>query len=135
MTADTTATITVTTVNNDGDGLSQFGSQEFSLAGEPWRQLSEQQTAENFRLRQSSADYSSNFHVAGDPTLLVILSGSVRITLRSGEYREFSSGAMFIAEDYLRTGVEFEADVHGHMASVVGGNSLSVLHLKLARRE
>ena len=72
--------------------------------------------------------------MAGDPTLLVILSGCVRITLCSGEYRDFSAGEMFIAEDYLTAGVEFTADMHGHMAEVMGAASLSVLHLKLERR-
>ena len=38
------------------------------MNGSPARFLSEQISAENFRLRNSHAKYSSDFHVAGDPT-------------------------------------------------------------------
>ena len=133
--AEADASIEITTVSNQGDGYSEFGSREICLRGDALRQLSEQQAAKNFRLRKSSADYASDFHVAGDPTLLVILAGRVRLELRSGEYRDFGAGEMFIAEDYLKSGVVFSNKMHGHSARVIGAQSLSALHLKLQRRE
>ena len=63
--------------------------------------LSQQIDAVNFRLRSSDTSYVSGFHVAGDPTLLIILSGTVRIELHNGDSREFNAGEMFVAEDYL----------------------------------
>jgi len=121
-------------VSNDGDGLSVFTVREVALHGSSERMLSDQIPALNFRLRESDATYSSDFHVAGDPTLLVILSGTVRIELRNGEYRDFSTGEMFVAQDYLTKGVVFDDMLHGHRAEVVGGEALSVLHFKLEKR-
>ena len=69
--------------------------------------------------------------MAGDPTLLVILKGIVRIELRNGDTKDFSAGEMFIAEDYLLPDVVFDNAIHGHRAEVVGEEDISVLHLKL----
>jgi len=96
--------------------------------------LSEQLPAVNFRLRHSDATYSSQWHVAGDPTLLVILKGSLRIHLRDGQVRDFSPGDMFIAEDHLTDNDAFDNNVHGHRAEVFGETPISVLHLKLEKR-
>lgn len=120
---------------NDGHGASKFSNKEYQLAGLSERRLSEQIPAVNFRLRSSDASYSSDWHVAGDPTLLIILAGSVKIELRNGQYRQFDTGQMFVAEDFLFEDVSFDDVCHGHRAKVVGGEELSVLHLKLALRE
>lgn len=96
--------------------------------------LSEQIPALNFRMRTSDTTYSSDWHVAGDPTLLVVLKGTVRIALRSGVTQDFSSGDLFIAQDYLPPSVEFDDNVHGHRAEVVNDEGISVLHLKLAKQ-
>ena len=90
-----------TSVTNDGYGASYFCKKSVELSGEPSRRLSQQIDAVNFRLRSSDTSYVSGFHVAGDPTLLIILSGTVRIELHNGDSREFNAGEMFVAEDYL----------------------------------
>jgi hypothetical protein len=129
-----TKAITIPCVTSNGVGVSVFSERNVDLHGSNERMLSEQIPALNFRLRESDASYSSAWHVAGDPTLLVILAGAIRIELRGGEICEFSSGEMFVAEDYLAAGVQFDPDVHGHRAEVVGDESLSVLHMKLEKR-
>ena len=85
-------------------------------------------------LRTSDPDYSSSWHVAGDPTMLIVLRGSVTIELRDGSTREFSSGDIFIAEDFLDEKVSFNPKIHGHKAFVSGDEELRVLHLKLRSR-
>lgn len=95
--------------------------------------LSDQQGALNFRLRSSDSDYASDWHVAGDPTLLIILQGSIELSLRNGLTKEVGQGQMFIAQDYLADGVEF-GEQHGHRARVLGDVQLSALHLKLSKR-
>lgn len=124
----------IPSVRSDGVGTSEFSYREIELEGEPLRRLSSQQSALNFRLRSSDSSYASGWHVAGDPTLLVILKGAVEIELRNGEAKVFRAGDMFVAEDYLRSAETF-SDVHGHRARVVGSESLSALHLKLEKRD
>ena len=124
----------ITTISNEGNGPSYFYSRDIELYGSPERKLSEQQPAVNYRLRSSESSYSSDWHVAGDPTLLIILSGSVKIILRNGDSQEFFAGDLFIAEDYLADQVQFDDSIHGHRAEVTGDQALAVLHLKLAKR-
>lgn len=120
-------------VVNNGVGSSTFSTQAIALHGDPLRMLSEQQNCINFRLRHSESAYSSDWHVAGDSTLLVILKGTVRIELRNGDTKDFAAGELFIAEDYLLPDVVFDETIHGHRAEVVGEEDLSVLHLKLKK--
>lgn len=127
-------TMTIPSVSNNGQGLSMFTTRQVDLSGDNARMLSEQITAVNFRFRESDESYSSTWHVAGDATLLIILSGTLRVALRSGEAQEFTAGEMFVAEDYLLAGVAFDNSVHGHRAEVVGDQSLSAIHLKLEKR-
>lgn len=124
----------ITSIISDGVGASYFSARTYDLSGDQARMLSEQIPALNFRLRQSDASYASGFHVAGDPTLLIILTGKIKIELRNGEACEFCAGEMFIAEDYLAAGVVFDDCVHGHRAEVLGCDDISVLHLKLEKR-
>lgn len=127
-------TINITTICNGGTGPSAFSTREVLLSGDEQRRLSEQISSVNFRLRTSNHDYSSGFHVAGDPTLLIVLAGRIRIELRSGEHKDFTSGEMFIAQDYLSDGIEFDDSSHGHRAEVLSDTPISVLHLKLEKR-
>ncbi len=127
-------TIEIPCVTSDGQGESYFTKRNVELHGDSNRCLSEQISAVNFRLRKSDSAYSSDYHVAGDPTLLVILSGVVKIELRNGQSQQFSAGEMFIAQDYLVQPDNFDSDIHGHRAEVVGEQELSVLHLKLEKR-
>ena len=127
-------TLSILSIDNNGNEASFFSNREFTLNGSPERFLSEQISAENFRLRTSYAQYSSDFHVAGDPTLILVLTGILRIELRSGKYQDFTAGEMFIANDYLTADVEFNETLHGHRAEVVGTQELKALHLKLEKR-
>ena len=131
MTENGRAVKRIVSVRNEGRGQSVFSHREVELAGTAERMLSEQLPAVNFRLRESDASYASGFHVADDPTLLIVLSGTLRIVLRNGESRDFSAGEMFVAEDYLAVGEVFDDAVHGHRAEVVSDVPLSALHLKL----
>lgn len=94
--------------------------------------LSEQISAVNFRLRESAPGYNSDWHVAGDPTLIIIQQGVLRILLRDGQYHDFSAGAMFIANDCLPKSREFDDAIHGHRAEVIGEQHLLAVHIKLA---
>lgn len=127
-------TITVPTISNDGRGASYFGTRDIALTGDMTRLLSDQIDAVNFRLRQSEG-YASDYHVAGDPTLLIVLSGTMRIELPNGEARDFTQGDLYIAEDYLDMGIAFDPSLHGHRAEMIGTVPYRALHLKLARRK
>ena len=126
--------IVVCAVTNDGAGKSCFSERAVTLNGDEQRQLSDQIDAVNFRLRTSGEEYASDWHVAGDPTLLIMLSGTIEIELRNGQKKQFSTGGMFIAEDFLQKGAEFDESQHGHRARVVNNESIRVLHLKLNKR-
>ena len=125
--------IDIPTITNDGQGASYFSVRQVDLHGDLSRQLSDQIAAVNFRLRRSE-NYKAGFHVAGDPTLLIVLSGTMRITLPSGEYRDFTQGDIYIAEDYLAGGIEFQTRLHGHSAQTLGDVPYQALHLKLSKR-
>jgi len=125
--------ITIPTISNDGKSPSFFGQREIALNGNITRLLSDQINAVNFRLRHSEG-YSSDYHVAGDPTLLIVLSGTIRIELPNGEHRDFTQGDLYIAEDYLADGVEFDPAKHGHRAEMVGDTPYRAVHIKLERR-
>lgn len=125
--------IKVITIFNDGSSASQFGEQSFELNGEPLRMLSDQQNAENFRVRTSSPGYESGWHTAGDPTLLLIMAGSVEIILRDDSTATFHAGDMFIAQDYLNDGIK-QNESHGHRARVIGNHDLMAIHIKLRKR-
>ncbi len=127
-------TLLIPCITSDGVNASYFTDKTVELTGDESRRLSAQMAAVNFRLRSSDQHYGSDFHVAGDPTLLIVLSGTIKLTLRSGESRSFTTGDLFIAEDYLQEGVSHQDEVHGHKADVVGGQALKVLHLKLSKR-
>ncbi len=131
---ETSERITIDCISNDGRGASEFCTKAVTLSGDEYRRLSDQLAAVNFRLRSSGAQYQSGVHVAGDPTLLIILHGEIEISLQSGSTKRFAKGDMFIAEDYLDQDVEFDEKLHGHKARVIGDDGLRALHLKLGRR-
>lgn len=123
----------VPTISNDGRGPSFFGSREIKLSGEATRMLSEQISAVNFRLRESRG-YASDYHCAGDPTLLIVLSGQIRIELPNGDSRDFTTGDLYIAEDYLMDDIKLDPKTHGHRAIQIGDEPYQAVHIKLARR-
>lgn len=93
--------------------------------------LTDRINAQNLRLRISEPGYSTDWHVAGDATLIIIQKGTLRITLRNGEFRDFAAGDYFIAKDYLPEDVNFDNSIHGHKAEVIGDNQLLATHIKL----
>ncbi|MFT7387721.1 MAG: hypothetical protein ACI8VC_000962 [Candidatus Endobugula sp.] len=96
--------------------------------------LSGQQSAVNFRCRESDASYASDSYMVDDPSLLVILSGTLCIELHNGNNRQFSLVEYFIVEDYLSDTAVFDKTFDGHRVYFLGGKPLSALHLKLAQR-
>lgn len=85
----------------------------------------------SLRLRQSKPGYHADWHVAGDPTLIIVQQGALRIGLRDGSTRDFVAGQAFIAADAIPDGAAFDPDHHGHNAEVVGESPLSAVHIKL----
>ena len=95
--------------------------------------ISNRQTALNFRHRVSEAGYESDWHVAGDPTLIIIQQGQLELILRDNNRYLFSAGEQFIAADYLPDGKSFTS-VHGHKAKVIGQQTLHAVHIKLSNQ-
>jgi hypothetical protein len=94
--------------------------------------ISPRQSAINFRHRVSKPGYFSDWHVAGDPTLIIILSGILRISLRDNRYHDFAVGDVFIAQDKLEDNARFDNNIHGHKGQVIGDKNLIAIHLKLS---
>lgn len=88
----------------------------------------------NFRLRESTPGYCSSWHVAGDPTMIAVQQGCLRIRLRNGDYHDFEAGDVFIAMDYLPAEVNFDDAVHGHMAETRGDQLFKAVHIKLDQK-
>ncbi len=93
--------------------------------------LTDRIDAVNFRLRESEPGYKTEFHLAGDPTLIIIQKGTLRITLQNGNHKDFSAGDMFIAKDALPEVIAFDKNIHGHCAEVIGEQPLKAVHIKL----
>ncbi|MCP4594941.1 MAG: hypothetical protein GY843_00480 [Neptuniibacter sp.] len=115
-------------------GASIFSEKELTLDDYSGLFITPRIEAENFRHRFSRSDYKSDWHMAGDPTLIIIRSGTLRVGLRSGEQRDFSAGDMFVAQDYLQPEEDFDDQVHGHNAQVAGNEPIEALHIKLSAR-
>ena len=113
-------------------GLSVFSDVEYSLDDYNGLFISDRQDALNFRHRSSEPGYFSSWHVAGDPTLIIVRSGILRIGLRNGDYRDFKAGDLFIAKDFLQSNESFDDKIHGHTAQLIGDEVLLAVHIKLA---
>ena len=111
---------------------SYFIEQQYCLDEYNGLFISSRQQALNFRHRISEPGYYSDWHVAGDPTLIIIRSGILRIGLRNNSYRDFAAGDVFIAQDKLDDNTNFEKNIQGHTAQVIGNQQLIALHLKLS---
>ena len=111
---------------------SYFIEQQYCLDEYNGLFISSRQQALNFRHRISEPGYYSDWHVAGDPTLILIRSGILRIGLRNNSYRDFAAGDVFIAQDKLDDNTNFEKNIQGHTAQVIGNQQLIALHLKLS---
>lgn len=111
---------------------SYFIEQQYTLEDYNGLLISPRQAALNFRHRVSEPGYFSDWHVAGDPTLIIIRQGILRIGLRDDSFRDFAAGDVFIAQDKLIGDMSFDNRIHGHTARVIGDQSLTALHLKLS---
>lgn len=123
--------IIVPVLCNDNDGYSIFTEQQYPLDDYNGLFISDRVSALNLRHRMSELGYFSPWHVAGDPTLIIIRTGKLRIGLRDNSYRDFTAGDMFIAKDRLPEDTAFDNNMHGHTAQVVGEQQLSAVHIKL----
>jgi hypothetical protein len=128
--------ITIPVLTNTNNGPSYFVEHSYNLDdlnGSSGLLISPRIGAANFRHRRSEPGYCSSWHVAGDPTLVIIRTGTLRIGLRDGSYRDFTSGDQFIAQDRLtNNGLPFEDNtIHGHTAQVIGRTPLLAVHIKL----
>jgi hypothetical protein len=117
---------------NAQNGISRFIEKHYSLTDFNGLFISARQDALNFRHRMSQPGYFSDWHVAGDPTLIIIRAGVLRIGLRDQGFYDFAAGDMFIAQDKLPDNIEFDRQMHGHTAALVGDQGLLAVHLKLA---
>jgi len=126
--------IIVPVLTNEQSGISMFKDVEYSIEDYNGLMITDRQDALNFRYRISEPGYFSSWHVAGDPTLIIIRSGILRMTLRNGEYRDFSAGDLFIAQDKLVEGEVFDNTKHGHTAQLIGESTVQAVHIKLATK-
>ena len=85
----------------------------------------------SLRLRQSKPGYAADWHVAGEPALITVQSGTLRIGMHNGKTRDFSAGEAFIAADKVPEGQTFDPARHGHTAKVVSETTLQAIHIKL----
>lgn len=106
------------------DGESHFEDVDVPL-GEAGRggRLSEMVAARGVIFRETGGDYDLDFHTAPRRQYVVNLSGSVEITVGSGESRVLGPGEILLAED--TTG-------HGHKSRAVDGEVRRCLFIPLA---
>lgn len=121
----------VTTITTNETGISIFSKDDFEMHQRGGMFLTEQIASKNFRIRKSDTGYETEFHLSGDPTLLIILKGSLKIELQNGDYKIFSAGDNFIAKDNLPENIIFDNKIHGHKAIVIGKETLEAIHIKL----
>ena len=123
--------MTIPVLANPQHGPSLFINHSYTLEDHNGLQITPRIDSQNFRHRRSEPGYFSTWHLAGDPTLIIIRKGSLRIGLRDGTHRDFSPGDQFIAQDHLPEGATFDPKIHGHTAQVIGPQTLEAVHLKL----
>lgn len=121
----------VTHIAVNSNHESYFTQKQIPLFEAGGMYISQRQSVLNFRYRKSLPAYESDWHVAGDPTLIVVQSGCIEIELRSGESKRFESGQAFVAADYLPKELTFST-LHGHKARVIGDKEFVAIHFKLA---
>lgn len=122
---------TIPTISVDSNYVSIFSEESHEQIVRGGMILTDRINAQNLRLRMSEPGYATDWHVAGDATLIIIQKGTLRITLRNGDFRDFSIGDSFIAKDYLLEGTEFDNTIHGHKAEVIDNYQLLATHIKL----
>ena len=125
----------IPTISIDHQFVSIFSEESYEQITMGAMILTNRIEAQNLRLRESLSGYKSDFHVAGDPTLIIVQQGVLRITLQNGEFKDFKPGDLFIAKDNLAKEILFDSDIHGHMAEVVGNENFKAVHVKLTQQD
>ena len=122
---------TLPTLITGDDGRTIWSQRNWPIEARGGMQLSPRIDCSSLRLRSSEPGYTADWHVAGDPTLIIIRSGVLRLILLDGSSRDFGSGDAFIAADKVPAGQDFDGTIHGHRAEVVGAKTLQAIHIKL----
>jgi hypothetical protein len=115
----------------NADGRSCWASVDWPTEQRGGMFLSPRIDCSSLRLRQSKPGYAADWHVAGEPVLIIVQRGTLRIGLHDGEKRDFNEGEAFIAADKLPEGQSFDPERHGHTAKVVSETTLRAVHIKL----
>ena len=68
----------VTTITTNETGISVFSETDFEVDQRGGMFLTDQIASKNFRIRKSDVGYATEFHLSGDPTLLIILKGTLK---------------------------------------------------------
>ena len=122
----------IPTITTNENRISIFEEIDFSVQQRGGLFLTEQIGSKNFRIRKSDVGYTTDFHLAGDATFIIIQKGNLKIELQNGDFKIFYPGDGFIAKDNLPENIEFDSEIHGHKASVIGNESLQAIHIKLS---
>lgn len=125
--------ISIPTITVNNNFTTVFSEEAFAQYARGGMNLTDRIDALNLRIRTSQVGYESDWHVAGDPTLIIVQCGILRIILRNGEYKDFGVGSMFIAKDYIPENIAFDPEKHGHCAKVMGNEALLAVHVKLGQ--
>lgn len=118
-------------LTSDAEGHSMWTTTEWPTEQRGGMLLSPRIDCSSLRIRQSKPGYAADWHVAGEPVLIIVQQGTLRISLHDGERRDFAAGQAFIAADTLPEGQAFDPQRHGHCAKVVSETTLRAIHIKL----
>ena len=122
----------IDTIEVNEEGISVFSETDYPKEIRGGMHLTPRIDALNLRLRTSEPGYKTDWHLAGDPTLIIIQQGTLRIGLQNGETRDYKAGDAFIAKDQLPEAITFDPQKHGHRAEVIGHEVLKAVHIKLS---
>lgn len=93
-------TIKATRIYTGSDQKSHFEDFEIPLNDEgKIGFLSERKKASSVIFRETSGDYDYGWHNAPERQFVIVLEGSVEITVGDGTSKVFSDGQVFLAED------------------------------------
>ena len=93
-------TIKATRIYNGTDQKSHFEEFEIPLNDEgKIGFLSERKKASGVIFRETTGDYDYGWHNAPERQFVIVLEGSVEITVGDGTTKVFSDGQIFLAED------------------------------------
>ena len=115
----------------DNAGRSVWREIQYPIEHRRGMALSPRIETTSMRLRSSQPGYTAEPHLAGEPVLILIQQGTLRIGLPDGSSRDFTTGQAFIAADTLPAHQAFDPSHHGHTAHVIGDTPLIAIHIKL----